>query len=329
MKPIRCPECHTSSEASSTACPSCGLLFLHKELPLRRQEDYVRRGRRASDLEMADCPFCLGKIEGKAVRCRHCGQIVDDEFHRQQLRKRRARVNYASWVAYVFGLVTLVLFKPVGLLAIGAGLLLSIAYYAMPVEELRRRDGESRLRRWGRHLREQFRFERVSMPMPAFRKARLIFVGTPVLATVIGYLANFVILQQPMNEILQGHPAFQGMSVSAHYDYWLVPGVVVYDLRRVGPDSTPLQVHTAFLEYAKSMRNREFERVVLRWRGQERFVLDGDAFRRAGEEYEKRNFAWVLFDLPRLFRATGATGGDTTNADALMEFHRRWYGDGV
>jgi hypothetical protein len=328
--PLRCPECHTLNEADETACRSCGLLFLHKDPPaLRRKDDFVQQGRRAADRSQTDCPYCLARIERKAVSCRHCGQIVNEEFRREQLRRRRATINYASWVAYVFGLVTLLLFRPVGLIAIGAGLLLSILYYAIPAEGLDPVAGEKRVTTWWKRVRAQLKFERVSMRMPAFRKAKLVFVGTPVLATIIGYLANFLFLQQPMNEILQSNPAFSGMSVSAHYEYWIVPGVVVYDLKRLGQESTPLQVHTAFLEYARKMKERQFERVHLRFRGEDRFVLEGAEFTRAGEEYANRNFAWVLFDLPKRFAPLGsrAVVPETADADALLDFHRKWYAD--
>lgn len=328
--PLRCPECQTVNDEVETACLSCGLLFLHKDPPpLRRKDDFAERGRRASDRDLTDCPYCLSRIEKKAVRCRHCGQIVNEEFRRDVLRRRRATINYASWVAYVFGLVTLLLFRPAGLIAIGAGLLLSILYYAIPAEGLDPVAGEPRMRTWWRRVRKQLKFERATIQMPALRRAKLVFVGTPVLATIIGYVANFLFLQQPMNEILQSNTAFQGMAVSAHYEYWIVPGVVVYDLKRLGAESTPLQVHTAFLEYARAMKDRDFDRVDLRFRGRERFTLEGAEFRRAGREYANRNFAWVLFDLPKRFHATGRDGlpPDTADADALLEFHRRWYAD--
>ena len=327
---LRCPECQTISDEAEVACLNCGLLFLHKDVaPLRRKDDFSQRGRRASDKSLTDCPYCLGQIELRAVSCRHCGQIVNEEFRRDQIRRRRTAINYASWVAYVFGLVTLVFFKPAGLVAIGAGLLLSILYYAIPAEGLDPVKGEKRIQTWWRRVRGQMKMERVPMQMPAFRKAKLVFVGTPVLATIIGYVANFLILQQPMNEILQSNTAFRGMSVSAHYEYWIVPGVVVYDLKRLGQESTPLQVHTAFLEYARKMKERQFERVHLRFRGQERFVLEGAEFRRAGLEYANRNFSWVLFDLPKRFAPAGKSSGqsETAEADALLEFHRRWYAD--
>lgn len=331
MGSIRCPECRTLHESEAIACTQCGLLFLHKDAPVgRRAEDRAQHGRRASDAALVDCPYCRAHIEKQAVRCRHCGQIVDEDYRRDRVKRLRDRVNYASWVLYVFGLVTFMLFRPVGLIAIAAGLLLSIAYYAIAAELLEVRQGESRFRRWMRSVRSQLRFERVTVPVPAFRKAKLVFIGTPVLATIVGYLANFLVLQQPMNEILKANPAFHGMSVSAHYDYWIIPGVVVYDLRRIGPEASQLQVHTAFLEYARRQKDREFDKVLLQFQGRTRYSLDGATFQKAGMEYGRRNFAWVLFDLPRLFEPEGdQPPPGTAEADALLEFHRRWYADEI
>ena len=62
------------------------------------------------------------------------------------------------------------------------------------------------------------------------RNKKLVFVGTPLIAALIGYSANLFLLQQPMNDVLKQNAAFRGMKVSAHYEYWVVPGVVVYDL---------------------------------------------------------------------------------------------------
>lgn len=60
---------------------------------------------------------------------------------------------------------------------------------------------------------------------------KLVFVGTPLVAALIGYSTNLFLLQEPVNDILKESKAFNGMEVSAHYQYWVVPGVVVYDLQ--------------------------------------------------------------------------------------------------
>src|SRR5439155_1472504 len=164
-----------------------------------------------------------------------CSEIVDDDYYRTRAQRTRARVNYASWVAYLFGLGALLVFRPVGIVSIGAGLLLSILYYAIPVEPPATKAHPHRRLSFGRRLARQL----------------------------------------------------------------------------------------------KLMRAAKLERVELSFRGTTKFSIDGVSFRRLGEEYAKRNFDYVLYTFPRLFRSVGASppppAGD--DREALLQFHRHWYGE--
>ena len=324
---MRCPECKALNEAGATACSTCGLLLLNAA-PKRRAEDFAVQRRRASDQDDIQCRFCGGAIPANAIRCKHCSEVLDEDFYRERAQRLRSRVNYASWVAYLFGLGALLVFRPVGVTSIAAGLLLSIAYYAIPVEPPSSPKNKKKvpLRTL---IARQLKFERVSIPLPALRHKRLIFVGTPLVAALIGYTANVVLLQEPVNDILRENSALRGMKVSAHYQYWVIPGVVVYDLEELSFRQTPIDVHTAFLEFAKKLKAKRYSRVDLSHKGVTKFSIDGEAFTRLGEEYARRNFDYVLYSFPRLFRAadgTPALDPATSNRDALLEFHRRWYG---
>jgi hypothetical protein len=339
------------NEAGATACESCGLLLIqaaHAEsVPIvaaptpdsvlkRRAEDLAvqrrratdgERGRRASDSDVAQCQFCNGAVPAKTVRCKHCGEILDEDFYRERAQRLRSRMNYASWVMYLFGLGALLVFRPVGVLSIAAGLLLSIAYYAVPVEppsspRSKRKTGLGTL------IRRQLKMERVSIPLPALRNKKLVFVGTPLVAALIGYSANAFLLQQPVDDVLKENAAFRGMEVSAHYEYYVIPGVVVYDIKGLSFRQTPIDVHTAFLEFAKKVKEKRYTRIDLAYRGERKFSIDGASFMKLGQEYANRNFDYVLYKFPRLFHAeSGKPVGGTTDRDALLEFHRQWYGD--
>ena len=322
---MRCPECNALNEATSSACSSCGLLLLNAA-PKRRSEDYAGQKRRAADKTYEPCRFCGGEIDSKAIRCKHCSEIVNDQYYRERASRVRTRVNYASWVAYLFGLGALLVFRPVGVLSIAAGLLLSIAYYAIPAEpppsgKQKKRGG------FGRFLKNQLRMERVSLPV--FRNKKLVFVGTPLVAALIGYSANLFLLQQPVDEVIASNAAFQGMKVSAHYQYWVVPGVVVYDLQEMSFRQTPIDVHTALLEFAKKVKAKRYSRVDLSYRGATKFSIDGASFARLGDEYEKRNFEYALYEFPRMFRGQSKAedAAAAANRDALLQFHKQWYGD--
>jgi hypothetical protein len=332
---MHCPECHSLNEPGAAACMSCGLILLNivvAEGPQRRAEDYAGKKRRAADQDNALCTFCGGAIPHLAIRCQHCSEIVNEDYYRERSQRTRSRINYASWVAYIFGLAALVVFRPVGLLSIAAGLLLSIVYYAIPVDPPAPR-GTKRKNRFSTFIRKQLKFERVAISIPAFRNKKLVFVGTPLVAALVGYSANVFLLQEPVNDILRQNSAFNGMEVSAHYQYYIVPGVVVYDLRHLSFRQTPIDVHTAFLEFAKKMKAKRYSRVELSYRGTTKFSIAGTGFRRLGEEYAKRNFDYVLYSFPRLFQpqdGAKSPAAGTSDRDALIEFHRQWYGqDGM
>lgn len=347
---MRCPECHTLNEAAATACGTCGLLLLslapaeagrraedqavqkRRATDLeqkRRAEDFAGQKRRSVDQESVNCQFCSGTIAMRAIRCKHCGEIVNEQYYRDRAQRLRARVNYASWVAYVFGLGALLVFRPVGLVSIAAGLLLSIVYYAIPVEPPETGRSKKKPDSLAQKLKRQLKMERVAIPLPRMRNRKLVFVGTPLVAAIIGYSANLLLLQQPMNEVLKQNAAFNGMKVSAHYEYWVVPGVVVYDLRELSVRQTPIDVHTAFLEFAKKLQKKRYSRVELSYKGTTKFQIDGGSFNRLGVEYAKRNFDYALYAVPRLFRSVSpaAPNASGSDRDALIEFHRRWYGD--
>ncbi len=325
---MHCPECHAAYEPGSTVCNSCGLILINSAQPKRRAEDLASAKRRAAD-QVVSCQFCKAEIRTDAIRCKHCGEIVNDDYYRQRAQRMRARVNYVSWVAYIFGLGALLVFRPVGLLSVAAGLLLSIVYYAIPVEPPQLA-GRKKISLSAR-IRSQMKLERVAIPIPHLGSKRLIFVGTPLVAALIGYSANLFLLQEPMNQVLHDNASFEGMHVSTHYQYWIVPGVVVYDLRDLSVRQTPIDVHTAFLEFAKKVRERKIRRVQLSYRGTAKFEIDGAAFHRLGDEYAKQNFDYVLYKFPHLFRATRPSHvNDNGSArDALVQFHREWYGRDV
>ncbi|HEY0159016.1 MAG TPA: zinc ribbon domain-containing protein [Thermoanaerobaculia bacterium] len=327
---MRCPECKALNEASAAACSSCGLLLLNSA-PKRRAEDLAVKKRRQSDNDSAECRFCGGAVPPNAIRCKHCSEVLDENFYRERAQRLRSRINYTSWVLYLFGLGALLVFRPVGILSIAAGLLLSIAYYAVPVEPPSSPRSKSKSS-FGTMIRRQLKLERVSIPLPALRNRKLVFVGTPLVAALIGYSANLLLLQEPVNDILRENAAFRGMKVSAHYQYYVIPGVVVYDLEGLSFRQTPIDVHTAFLEFAKKLKEKRYTRVDLSYRGTTKFSMDGASFMKLGQEYAKRNFDYVLYNAPRLVQPAEGTKPIPPNGsgrDTLLEFHRSWYGEDV
>jgi hypothetical protein len=103
----------------------------------------------------------------------------------------------------------------------------------------------------------------------------------------------------------------------------------VYDLEGLSFRQTPIDVHTAFLEFAKKLKEKRYQRVDLSYRGTTKFSIDGASFMKLGQEYANRNFEYVLYRVPQLFQPAEGTKPIPANGserDTLLEFHRRWYG---
>ena len=101
-------------------------------------------------------------------------------------------------------------------------------------------------------------------------------------------------------------------------------------LRDLSFRQTPIDVHTAFLEFAKKLRDRRYSRVDLSYKGVTKFSIDGASFRKLGDEYARKNFEFVLYGFPRLFHAEDGAKlppSSMSDRDALLQFHKAWYGD--
>jgi hypothetical protein len=61
-----------------------------------------------------------------------------------------------------------------------------------------------------------------------------------------------------------------------------------------------------------------------------KFSVDGASFQHAGQQYAKRNLDYVLYTFPRQLHPVGPSKPEpsgTSDRDALLRFHRQWYGD--
>lgn len=168
--------------------------------------------------------------------------------------------------------------------------------------------------------------------------ARKIFLALGFAAGVAAVVAgwNWASVHRHMAAVVDGDPRNEGMQVRAHYGSYVNPQVIVYDLRDVSGDMTPMDVTRALLQFAQAMKGRSFEKVVLAHRGDPRFMLRGDYFQQLGEEYDIQNPVYTLRTMPQnvleldgspAFETwtgglLGVVGGQLEDFNTL---HARWY----
>jgi len=147
---------------------------------------------------------------------------------------------------------------------------------------------------------------------------------------------NFVILQSPMSEILGADPRNKGITISVHFGNYINPSELVLNLRDVSGSNSPADVSRVLIQYAEALKAKEFERVILAYRGTQKFQLKGAYFRALGKEYGTQNPVYTMRTFPEnVYELDGtAAFGEWTGGllgvvgkqmEDFNEFHKRWY----
>lgn len=168
------------------------------------------------------------------------------------------------------------------------------------------------------------------------RRGRLTLLLLLVLIPLSVYGWNYLTLQRKMTEVLDKDPRNKGVEISVHYKTYVNPSVLVYDLRGISGTNSRLDVTRVLLQFAEQVKDRKFERVELAFRGEAKFLLDGDYFQELGREYSFQNPVYTMNHMPEnLRRPDGTRAFDTWTGGWLgvsmrqMEdfngFHDQWY----
>lgn len=167
------------------------------------------------------------------------------------------------------------------------------------------------------------------------KKTTLAVVSVLVIIGVVA-LWNYTTVYRPVSQVLSSDPRNAGIEVRMHYQWFLNPGVLVYDLREVPGSKSPADVTRTLLQSAHHLKERSFDSIILSFQGEPRFMLTGDYFQTLGSQFGIQNPVYTLRTLPEnIYTMEGGkafstwTGGllGVTNRqmEDLNEFHRRWF----
>src|SRR5688572_5224394 len=100
---------------------------------------------------------------------------------------------------------------------------------------------------------------------------------------------NYVQCQLPLHHVASADPRNEGISALAHFKYGVVSSTLVFDLREHSPENSMADVFRVLLQYAQAMQVSKFDRVELAYRGETRFLLNGEYFAQLGAELGQQN----------------------------------------
>lgn len=157
-----------------------------------------------------------------------------------------------------------------------------------------------------------------------------------VLASIAG--ANQISLNHPLQEVIAEDPRNAGVEAWGYHRFLINPQVATFDLREVSPSNSRLDVTRTLFQYAEQLKDRHFDRVILAYQGEDRFIIDGDYFQQVGRDYAFQKPAYMLRTLPENIRTLdgqraysqwrgGMLGVLNRQLEDLNQFHDDWYLD--
>lgn len=159
-----------------------------------------------------------------------------------------------------------------------------------------------------------------------------------VVLALFGAIAvtNYLSLARPLQVVIAGDSRNHGISATAHYEYYVVPSSIVFDLEDVGSNNSMADVTRVLLQYSATLRDREYSDVTLAHAGVSKFKLDGKYFHQLGADFDTQNPIYTIRTLPEnVMNLDGShafsrweggwLGVFGKQMDDFNEFHKQWY----
>lgn len=139
-------------------------------------------------------------------------------------------------------------------------------------------------------------------------------------------------LQLKMNNVIKNDTRNSGIDVSVYTK----GSTLVYDLKLVSKDKSMLDVFRVFLQFSEKVKDEKFELIELSYKGDTKFKIDGDYFKKLGDEYSWQNPVYTIRTFPENLlnpdgndaysKWTGGFLGVLKNQlDDFSDFHKKWY----
>ncbi|MFW8564861.1 hypothetical protein [Orrella sp. 11846] len=158
-----------------------------------------------------------------------------------------------------------------------------------------------------------------------------------VVVVVVSLIAfNYFSAYKYVAKAIQTTPRNKGVDVVAYHQWLVNPTTVVFDIREVGGNNSMLDVTRVLLTFASEMKDRSLSRVVLAFKGDQRFYMEGDYFKTLGQEYGIQNPNYTINNMPSNIKNLDGTSAFSTWRGGFLgvlekqlkdfnEFHEKWW----
>ena len=125
----------------------------------------------------------------------------------------------------------------------------------------------------------------------------LTFTAFIVFMSVVG--VNVIRVHMPGQEAVK---YTDEITIASYYRFGVVPDSIVFDLRQVGWDASSALILGRFFAFAEEFKDREFREIRLAYKGNTKFILDGNDFSEIGRENSWQNPVYTIRSFPEKLR---------------------------
>lgn len=168
-------------------------------------------------------------------------------------------------------------------------------------------------------------------------KRTIFLICVVILILTLGiYSLNYLQLQSKMNEVLKQDYRNEGIKISVHYEDYINPSTLVYELKSISGTNSMADVFRVFLQFSEKMKSKKFGTIKLAYKGTTKFIIDGRYFQKLGEEYSWQNPIYTMRTFPEnLMNPDGSSaypvweggllGVLKEQTEDFNDFHKKWY----
>ena len=127
-----------------------------------------------------------------------------------------------------------------------------------------------------------------------------IFVVSIIAIMIIAciYLSNYITLQNKLNNVITNDYRNADVNISVHYQYYILPKKIVFDIKKIGVDKSPIDIYRLLFQFAEITKNNQYNQVILSYKGKNKYYLNGSYWKKIGDEYSWQNPIYTLRTLP-------------------------------
>ena len=115
--------------------------------------------------------------------------------------------------------------------------------------------------------------------------------------TIISF--NFINLHSSMHDVFKKDARNQGIHIYAHYDYFLNPNVININFWNIDDDKTMADIDRLLFQFAESLKDRSYEKVIFSFRFNKKFFITGEYFKKIGREFSFQNPVYLIRKFPK------------------------------